>query len=105
MHIARERPTPGERILEDLLEAQELQDAEVHGGVESETALVRAQRAVELHAEATVHLHLALVVLPCHAELDDPLGDRGDLEGLLIFGVLLEEGAVLEGRGELCNDL
>ncbi len=38
---------PGERVLEDLLEAEELHDREVHRGVEADAALVGAERAVE----------------------------------------------------------
>lgn len=71
------------------------------GRVEAETALVRTERGVELDAETTVDLDLALVVLPDDTELDDALRDSSDLESLLVFGVLLEEGGVLEGRGKL----
>jgi hypothetical protein len=45
-----------------------------------------------LHTVALLDLALALVILPDNAELDDALGDRDDLEGLLVFGVLGEEG-------------
>lgn len=69
--------------------------------MEAQAALVRAQGRVELDAVAAVDLELALVVLPDDAELDDALGDGGDGESGAVFGVLLEEGAVLEGRGEL----
>lgn len=68
--------------------------------MESESSLVGTESGVELNAEATVHLALALVVLPGDAELDDSLGDGGDLEGLAVFRVLLEEGAVLDRGGE-----
>ena len=68
--------------------------------MEAQPAFVRPEGAVELHAEAAAHLHLALVVLPGDAELDDALGDGGDLEGFAVFGVGLEEGAVFEGGGE-----
>ena len=70
--------------------------------MESQAALVGAQGGVELDAVAAVDLGLALVVLPDDAELDDALGDGDDLERGLVFGVLLEEGAVFEGRGQLC---
>jgi hypothetical protein len=46
-------------------------------------------------------LALALVGFPDDAELDDALGDRDDLEGLFVFGVLLEERRLLEGGDEL----
>src|SRR5699024_9075459 len=60
----------GQRVLEDLLEAEELHDAEVHRGVEPQTALVRAERGVVLDAETAVDLHGALVVDPGDAEDD-----------------------------------
>jgi hypothetical protein len=56
-----------------------------------------------LHAVALVDLALAGVVLPDNAELDDALRDGDDLEGLLVLGVLLEEGGRLEGGGKLCR--
>jgi len=95
----------GQGVLEDLLEAQELEHGEVDGGVQAEAALVGAQGGVELHAEGIVDLDLALVVLPHYAELDDALGDRDDFEGVAVFGVLLEERAVLEGGGKLWWEL
>lgn len=91
----------GERILEDLLETQELQDRQVHGGVKSKTALVGTKSRVELHTVAPVDLDLALVVFPDHAELDDSLGDRADLERGLVLRVLLEKRGVLESRNQL----
>ena len=63
----------GEGVLEGLLESEELQDAEVHAGVETDTALVGADRAVHLHAVTTVDVDLALVVGPGDAEHDDAL--------------------------------
>jgi hypothetical protein len=56
-------------VLEDLLEAEELQDALVDARVEAQAALVGADGAVELDAEAAVDLDLALIVHPRHAEL------------------------------------
>lgn len=93
--------TSGKRILEDLLKAQKFQDGKVDSWVESETALVWTQGRVELYTEATVDLALALVVLPCDSELDHTLWNGRDLEGLLVLWVLLEQGAVLEGGGQL----
>lgn len=95
--------TASEGILEDLLEAEELEDGKVDGGVKSETTLVWAEGRVELDTITTVHLEVAIVVLPDDAELDDTLGDGDDLEGGAVLGVLLEEGAVLEGVVELCR--
>ena len=58
--------------------------------MEAQTALVRADRGVELHAVAAVHLHLALVVGPGDAELDHALRFDDALEhaSLLVFRVL-----------------
>ena len=91
-----------QRILEDLLESQELEDRQVDGGVEAETTLVGAKCRVELHTVALLDLALALIVLPDDAELNDALGDGDDFEGLLVLGVLGEEGGGLEGGDELC---
>ena len=63
----------GQGVLEDLLKAQELDDALVDGGMEPQTALVRADGAVELDAEAAVDVDVALIILPGHTELDDAL--------------------------------
>jgi hypothetical protein len=73
--------------------------------VQTETALVWAEGRVELDAVALVDVALALVVLPDNAELDDALGDGNDFEGLLVLGVLLEDGGTLEGGGELWEAL
>ena len=73
--------------------------------MEAETALVGAESRVELHAVSFVDLALALVVFPDNAELNDSLGDRDNLEGLLVLGVLLEEGRGFEGGDELCDML
>jgi hypothetical protein len=94
-----------EGILEDLLETQELENGQVDGGVQAETALVGTKCRVELDAIALVDIALALVVLPDNAELDDALGDGDDLECLLVLGVLLEDGGALEGGGELWKAL
>lgn len=91
----------GQCILEDLLKSQEFQDGQIDSGMESETALVGAKRRVELNSVSTVDLDLALVVLPDDSELDDALGYRGDLQGFLVFGVLLEERRVLKGGDQL----
>ena len=76
----------GQRVLEDLLEAEELEHAEGDGGVEAQAALVGAERGVELHAVAAVHLHLAGVIDPGDAEHDDALRLDQALEqaGLLV---------------------
>lgn len=92
----------GKSILEDLLEAKELEDGEVDSRVEAESALVGTESRVELYAVTLVDLALALVVLPDDAELDDALRDGGNLKCLLVLGVLLEERGSLKGGDELC---
>jgi hypothetical protein len=99
------RHTASESILEDLLKAQELENGQVDRRVQAQTALVGAERRVELHAVALVDLAVALVVLPDDAELDDALGDRDYLEGLFVLGVLLEKRRILEGGDELWGAL
>src|ERR1022692_4571187 len=69
----------GERILEDLFERQEFQNAEIHRGMEAQSALVGADGAVHLDAEAAINLHFALVVEPGHAEHQDSFGLRNTL--------------------------
>jgi len=71
--------TASQCILENLLEAQELEYGKVDGGMEAETALVRSKRGVELDTVATVELNLAFVVFPGDTELDDTLGNGGNL--------------------------
>ena len=63
----------GQRILESLLETEELHNAQVDRRVETQTALVRADGAVELHAIAYIDMNFALVVGPRHTEHDDTL--------------------------------
>ena len=75
---------PGERVLEGLLEAEELDDAEVDRGMETKPALVRPERGVELDTEATVDVDLAAVVLPRHAEDDLALRLADALDDLVL---------------------
>ena len=63
----------GQRVLEGLLEAEKLDDAEIDRWVEAHPALVGAQRRVELHPEAAVDVDFAAVVHPRHPEDDLPL--------------------------------
>ena len=94
--------TAGQGILEDLLEAQELQNGQIDRGVKSKTAFVRTKSGIELHPVSTVDLDLALVIFPDTSELDDALGDGGDLESFLVFWVLFEEGGVLKRAHQFC---
>ena len=57
-------------VFEDLLEAEEFDDALIDRGVEAQTALIRADGIVELHAEAAVDVDMSAVVRPRHAEFD-----------------------------------
>ena len=98
------------RVNLHLLEAQELDDGQVHRGVEPQSPLVGAQSLIELNTEATVHLSVAcgkrrvpcvmltsfhgtlkhgtgrygrtLVISPSNSELQHPLGLRQALEDL-----------------------
>ena len=83
----------GERILEDLFECQELQDAEIHAGMEAESALVGADGAIHLDAEAAVDLNVAEIVKPRHTEHEDALGLDNPFEQArgLILGMLGED--------------
>ena len=89
--------TASQGILEDLLETQKLEDGQVDGRVETKSSLVGTESGVKLDTESTVDLHLALVVLPGDAELDDTLGDGDDGKASLQFGRHLEELRGLKG--------
>ena len=82
----------GEGVLQDLLEAEELDDAEIDTGVEAQPALVRPEGGVELHPEAAVHLHAPRVIDPRHAEHDLPLGFDEPLHdaGFDVLGVAFQ---------------
>ena len=67
--------------------------------MEAETAFVRAERGVELNTVATIDLEFSFVVFPGDTELDNTLGDGGNLQGPSVLGLLFEKGGVLEGRG------
>lgn len=95
------RLTASKSILEDLLETQELEDGQVDCWVQTKTTFVWTEGGVELDSVSTVDLDLVVVVFPDDTELDDAFWDGGDLEGFLVFWVLLEEGRVLEGGGQL----
>src|SRR5690606_29253817 len=46
-----------ERVLEDLLKAEKLDDPEIDRRMETDAALVGAERGIELNPEAAVDLH------------------------------------------------
>jgi len=60
----------GQAVLEDLLETEELDDAQVDGGVQAQSALVGSDGGAVLDAETAVNLDLALVIHPRDAEDD-----------------------------------
>ena len=95
----------GQAVFEDLLKAQELDDAGVDIGLEAQAALVRADSAVKLAAVTDVGVIIAVVVHPHDAEGEHALGlDHAVQEvGLLVLGVLVHHGG---DRGEdLLNGL
>ena len=59
--------------------------------MEAQTALVRTDGAVKLHAVTEVHLHLALVIHPGHPERDNTFGlyDTFNNLGFLKFRMLI----------------
>ena len=61
---------PRQRVLVDLLERKELQDIERDARMEAQPAFVWADDTRHLHAEAAVHMALALVILPRDTEHD-----------------------------------
>ena len=80
----------GEGVLEDLLKAQELDDAQIDGGVQTQTALVGADGTVELNPVAVVHLNLTLVIHPRNPEQDAALGSGQPLQqGVALVGILV----------------
>ena len=95
----------GQRILEDLLETEELDGSQVHRGVESQSALVRPQYRRVLDTEATVDAHLALVIDPRDPEDDLTLrfADTRQDCCLDVLRVLLEHRA--EGLEDLPHGL
>ena len=95
----------GQGVLEDLLEAEELDDRQVHGGVEAQATLVGAESGVELDAEAAVHVDVAFVIGPRDAELELALGfdDAVDDSQVGVLGVTLREGR--DGQEDLVDGL
>jgi hypothetical protein len=95
------RLTASKSILENLLETQEFKDGKGDGGMESKASLVRPESGVELNAESSIDLNLALVVLPSNTELNNTLRNRSNLQSNLILWVFLEQCRVLEGGDKL----
>ncbi|MPM86055.1 hypothetical protein SDC9_133138 [bioreactor metagenome] len=78
-------------VFKGLFEPQKLHDRQVHARMKPQSALVRPDRPVELHAIPTVGLHPARVVHPGHPERDRPLRLRHPLQqsACLIFRMLV----------------
>ena len=81
----------GQGVLEDLLKAEELDDAGINVLLEAQAALVRSDRAVELAAIADVGVICAIVVHPDHAEGKHTLrlDNAAQQISLLILGMLI----------------
>ena len=60
----------GQGVFQNLLKAEELDDGEVHAGVEAKTALVGADGRIVLDTVAAVDLNIAVVVHPGNTELN-----------------------------------
>jgi hypothetical protein len=85
----------GEGILEDLFKGQEFQDAKVDRGVEAEAALIRADSAVHLDAEAAIDLDIAMVIEPRNTEHENAFGLHDALKNFVrnVFGMPLQHEA------------
>ena len=85
---------PRQAVLEDLLEAQKLEDALVDGRVEAHAALVGTDGVVELHAPGPVGPYAPFVILPRYPEDDDPIRLRHPFQdtGFPVFRVLGDVG-------------
>lgn len=78
----------GERsqaVFEDLFKAEKLDDRQVDGGMESESALVGSDGAVELHSVTFVDVYFAVVVYPGNSEHDDSFGFDKSFEKTCFF--------------------
>src|SRR4029077_4118094 len=62
-----------ERVLKNLFEGQELDDARIDGRMKTQPAFVRAESAIHLHPKAAVHLDLSFLVDPRDAKLNHSL--------------------------------
>lgn len=58
--------------------------------MQSKTTLVRTEGRVELNTVTYVDFDFTVVIFPWNTELDDTLRDLNNLEGLLVFWLLLE---------------
>ena len=95
----------GQGVFQSLLKAEELHDGGVDAGVQTQTALVGADGAVELDTEATVHVDVALVIGPGNLEGDHALRLHKTLKNAvgLILRVLFHDA--LKALQNLVNRL
>ena len=80
--LGRAQGQCGQAVLENLLEPQELEHAEVEVSGKAQPALVRADGVAELDAKTVIDADIALVVLPGDPELDDPVRFRQAFQDL-----------------------
>jgi len=82
----------GQAVFEGLLKGEELHDAHGDGGMEAQAALVGADGAVMLYAEAAVYLNITIVINPGYTEGDDAFGFNESFEqaALFVFGMLFD---------------
>jgi hypothetical protein len=81
----------GQGVFEDLLISKELEDRQVHSGMESQTSLVWTECRVKLHSVSAVDLEATLVILPHNAELNHALRDGNNVHKTLQFGMLFKQ--------------
>ena len=81
----------GERVLQDLLEAQKLDNGKIHAGMEAKPAFIRTDGTVILYPVAAVNMDFSVIVNPGNTEFDDALGLNKALKqtGLFPFGMLV----------------
>lgn len=87
----------GQRVFENLLEAQELDNPEVDRRMEAQAAFVGTDGTVELNAEAAVNLGITGIVHPRDTEGDAALRLNQPLENpvLHILRVAGQNGVIL----------
>ena len=79
----------GQRILEGLLEGQELEYALIDGWMKADAPFVRPDRIVVLDAPAALHANIAVIVLPADAKGHHPVWLGNAAQNLLRVVFLL----------------
>ena len=57
----------GKGVFQNLLETEELDNGEVNGGMETNTALVRTDSRVKLHSVTTINLNFTAIIEPAYS--------------------------------------